>query len=387
MKVRDGLLAAVVLLTSIGYTAIFVLANDRVVGPLRLLLTVFLFGGAATAYHYRDRLTFKLVSANVALGCIVHLVSAALVVTADQVVALGAVSAVAQHWVNFGVGVLGITGAAFTWTRARGADDAPDVVLPDAPEPAPPAVVDLEPPAWEAVSASLASPEARRHLASLQRLEAVLDEATEPAERVEAALRVVRQEAKRLQTSAAAEADSDDDVLSQAANLLEWGAQKLPELGELDVSDVLMAKAIADIRALRVRVEHRFIDHRKLRAIHPIDRATADAKCEERAAAARVALPLLEAHGNRLSEALINGEEALAAFRSVTGFQVVEIEGGQGFVTFEGNGRREALRRAFGHERAIDVEVRVFLFDDPAVQATIERRVQRVRRWKQVVDL
>jgi hypothetical protein len=33
------------------------------------------------------------------------------------------------------------------------------------------------------------------------------------------------------------------------------------------------------------------------------------------------------------------------------------------------------------------VEVRVFLFDDPAVQATIERRVQRVRRWKQVVDL
>ncbi|MCA9568191.1 MAG: hypothetical protein KC656_10125, partial [Myxococcales bacterium] len=222
-------------------------------------------------------------------------------------------------------------------------------------------------------------------LARLRRIAEILADGAEPDARIGDARRALQQEARRVLAEARAEAREDGDVLSQAANLLEWGAQKLPELAELDVSDLLMGKAIADIRAKKDRVVQRFVDHRDLRAIHPIDRATAEAKCDERAEAARAALPLLRANGMRLSEELIAAHEELAAFRSVTGFQVVELMDG-GFVTFEGNGRREALQRAFGTEEAVLVEVRHYVFDDPGVAAIIDRRVQRVRSWKNVDD-
>ena len=54
-----------------------------------------------------------------------------------------------------------------------------------------------------------------------------------------------------------------------------------------------MGKTIADIRRLSDRVERRFVSHRRLRALHRIDRATANAKCDARAEAARAALPVL----------------------------------------------------------------------------------------------
>ena len=63
----------------------------------------------------------------------------------------------------------------------------------------------------------------------------------------------------------------------------------------------------------------------------------------------------------RLSEALIASEPALEPFRSVTGFQCVRLseQDGGGFVTFEGNGRREALRRAFVDQPEVDIQVEV----------------------------
>ena len=87
--------------------------------------------------------------------------------------------------------------------------------------------------------------------------------------------------------------------------------------------------------------------HFASQAIHPIDRDTADEKCDERARAALAALPLLQQNGMKLSETLIAAEPRLEAFQSVTGFCVVELraeEGAppEGYVTFEGNGRREA---------------------------------------------
>ena len=92
----------------------------------------------------------------------------------------------------------------------------------------------------------------------------------------------------------------------------------------------------------------------------------------------------------RLSEALIASEPALEPFRSVTGFQCVQLaeQDGGGFVTFEGNGRREALRRAFADSPQVDiqVEVRLFLFPNKEVESTISRRVHRTREWKGVVD-
>ncbi|MFT4978270.1 MAG: hypothetical protein ACI8S6_004178, partial [Myxococcota bacterium] len=117
---------------------------------------------------------------------------------------------------------------------------------------------------------------------------------------------------------------------------------------------------------------------------HPIDRDTANEKCDARAAAARDALPVLQANSMRLSEALIASDEALRPFASVTGFQVVDLGEGEGYVTFEGNGRREALSRAFGEDFGVEVEVRLFHFPDEATAATIRRRVRRVQRWKLV---
>ena len=231
---------------------------------------------------------------------------------------------------------------------------------------------------WAAAADAVrADPAAQHHLEALRRISDAPD--------LDAARRIAHQEVDRLRGRVTAARQSDDDVLSQAAALLEWGAQKLPELAELDVSDVLMGKVIADIRALANRVEKRFVDQRRLAPIHPITRDTADKKCDERADAARTALPLLEANGMRLSEVLIAASPVLAPFRSVTGFQVVDMGDGQ-FITFEGNGRREALQRAFG-DRPVLVEVRHYVFDDAETLATIRRRVDRVRRWKGIGSL
>ena len=83
-------------------------------------------------------------------------------------------------------------------------------------------------------------------------------------------------------------------------------------------------------------------------------------------------------------------EPLLAPFDSVTGFQVVALpaEHGGGFVTFEGNGRREALARAFAEAPDVEVrvEVREYLFPDAETAAKIVRRIVRTRRWKAVTD-
>ena len=82
--------------------------------------------------------------------------------------------------------------------------------------------------------------------------------------------------------------------------------------------------------------------------------------------------------------------EQLEPFRSVTGFQCVRLleQDGGGFVTFEGNGRREALRRAFASNPEVDiqVEVRLFRFPSEDVEKTISRRVRRTREWKGVEE-
>lgn len=384
---RDRLLLGIAAVFVVGEVWMFVRASDALRLALALLTGVYLTATGGVYAHYRKRLTENLLTANLALGAIVHLALTASIVLVDRLMDLGVVPALAQNGYHFALGALGIGGAYVAWTRARGVPDAEVAPPEDAhEEPAPPASASREGVDWEAAEADLeGDPRRRRELARLRRIAGLLDGDGPDQERLDEVRRVVDQETRRLLDEAAADARDDDDVLTQAANLLEWGAQKLPELAELDVSDVLMGKAIADIRAKSDRVTSRFVDHRDLRAIHPIDRATAEAKCDERAEAARAALPLLRANNMRLSEELIAARDELAAFRSVTGFQVVELTDG-GFVTFEGNGRREALQRAFGADEPVLVEVRHYVFDDPGVAATIDRRVRRVRRWKGVEE-
>jgi len=390
---RNGLLVSVLAVGLGGYGWMFAVADGELRGSLGLMSGVFVVLTLGAFWHYRARLTERLISANLALGSVVHVAVAGLIVVADKLWERGLMPAIADSWTYFLIGVLGVGGAFFTWTRARGTPD-PVVVLepiePDEVEPPPPPTAEtIEEPDWAALGATLAhrpDPLRLKQLNALQRVSAALTAPDSAVARVEAAQRVVNQEVLRLATDSAAEVrdSEDDDVLSQAASLLEWGAQKLPELGELDVSDLMMAKVIADIRASKSAVRQIFVDHRKLLAIHPIDRATADEKCNQRAEAARAAAGLIEANGMRLSEELIAAHEELAVFKSVTGFQVVQI-GEDRYVTFEGNGRREALKRAFP-DRGVLVEVRLYEFDDSQTHAAIVRRIQRVRSWKAVVD-
>jgi hypothetical protein len=392
---RPRLLFAVLAGTGAGYLWLFIAAPEvRVV--LALLTLIFLAGTGVTFWHYRARLTPRLFTANLAYGSIVHLGIAGALVLAARLGEKGLIPALSEHWAYLLVGLLGVGAAFLTWTRARGGGPDPRAkqVTSEsvkAPEPPPPPVAAPQPPDWAALAAELevqGDAERLNQLRALRRVSAALEQRAPQLVRLDEATRVVHQEAMRLAARSKAERAeaAEEDALSQAAELLEWGVQKLPELAELDMSDLMMGKTVADIRALHDRMEHTFIDHRELRAIHPIDRDTANEKCDQRAAAARAALPILEANGMRLSEELIAAREELAAFQSVTGFQVVSMGEGQGYVTFEGNGRREALKRAFGEERGVMVEVRRYFFDDPEVEEAIRRRVRRVRRWKNVTD-
>ena len=345
---------------------------------LGILTGAFVVGGAGIVWRERERLSLRVGTANLALGSIIHLLLAAAIVGGDRLWDLGLLPALNANWHHFVMGFLGIVGTFLTWSRARnGQEQGPVLSREGDPEPAPSPMPELlEAPDWDALATELGTDRVR--LRTLQMLERI-----EAAEDLEAARRIVRQEARRLVSESAADErnEEEDDVLSQAAGLLEWGAQKIPELAELDVSDLMMAKAIADIRANADEVVQTFVDHRELLAIHPIDRETANDKCNERADAARAALPVLRSNGMRMSEDLIASQDELEAFRSVTGFQVVELVGG-GYVTFEGNGRREALQRAFGDDEGVQIEVRLYRFEDAHMTDTIDRRVRRVRRWK-----
>jgi len=365
---RAGLLASAVLLSLGGWAWMFLSASELLRGSLGLLSLAFALGLVAVAWHYRRTLRGNQITSLLALGSVVHTGLAALVVAGDRFGELGPASALWANGHHFLIGVLGLAGAAGAWTRARGtvdpstATDAPPAP-PPGDEPLPEALADDPLRGWAV--------RALRHVAEAD----TLDEARQRARR--------HAETLTLDAEAAERTAASDDALSQAAALLEWGAQKLPELAELDVSDLLMAKAIADIRAQHTEVERVFVDHRRLLPIHPIDRATADDKASQRAEAARAAWPIIDANDGQLSEALIATHDELAPFASVTGFQVVEVA--DGFVTFEGNGRREALARAFT-DNGVQVEVRLYRFGDEATARTIARRVDRVRRAKGVMD-
>jgi len=374
---RMALFVGIITVTTTAWAWMYAVSGPQVRGSLGLLSLAFFLGMAAFYQRFRKDLTGSLVSANLALGAILHVAAAALVVAGDRIGELGFVGALFARGGTFLAGVLGLAAAFFAWTRARGAGDkevAPAPV-PSTPEARPEPPEAVKP--WEETLDRVEDAPRRRTIEGLQRAWELVDDDPEGARTW------LLQEARRLAAESAAEARDDDDVLTQAANLLEWGAQKLPELSELDVSDLLMGKVIADIRSKSDRIEKIYVDHRSLHPIHPITRAPAEQKCEDRAQAARDALPLLEEHGMRMSEDLIAAEPALEAYQSVTGFQVVDMGNDLGFVTFEGNGRREGLLRAFP-ETAVEVEVRHYVFDDPEVRRTIRRRVDRVRRWKGV---
>merc|ERR1711964_758817 len=141
-----------------------------------------------------------------------------------------------------------------------------------------------------------------------------------------------------------------------------------------------LLNANTSIRTHKAGEKKIFVPLSELRPIHPIDRANAIAQCEERTKAAKRAYSVIHRNKMEISEELIANEPRMECFKSVTGFQVVALRDGT-FVTFEGNGRREALQDAFPGKDLL-VEVKLFYFADSETDDKIVRRVQRVRKAK-----
>ena len=284
----------------------------------------------------------------------------------------------------------------------------------------------LADPDWTAKIADLAGghPQAvrawERHLLSLRRLYAYTEEAS--------TRRTIRQEMDRLLAAACAEKQqaSEKDTLSRAAKFLAWVFPKVfgGEIKAMGWSDIVMGQAVAKIRSLKCEVRKHYVKHTQLRAIHLIDREAAITRAEERAQAARDALGVLRGNDMKLSEDLVASCELLKPFESVTGFQVVaftpegDVGGGGGgddgggddsggggddgsgvsggggggggdddicYLTFEGNGRRDALKRAFSDTgEIVMVEVREFIFPNDEVRAQVAQMVAETRKWKHV---
>ncbi len=380
---RLRLFVATIAGTFAGYAWLLATADPRVQVMLALLSGTFLVAGVGLALLLRRQVTKNLLSANIALGAIVHLVAAATVVAADHLWTRGLMFGLRGHWGYFVIGTVGVLAAMFTWARARPRpDDKPPPAAghetpPDEPAPGPNESLD-QAPDWDALAERFAARGDEIRLSQLQtlrRLAALIEDRPKGEVR-----RAVHQEVMRLDTesAAAAHGDDDDDLLGKVASFFEWGVQKLPELAAMDVPDLLLAQVVAEIRARSDSVEHLFVPHKKLVPIHPINRPSAEEKAQARADAARAAFSIIEANGMRFSEELTAGREELAAFKSVTGIQVVQLEDGR-YVTFEGNGRAAALVQAFPDEDIL-VEVRHYLFDEEDERRRIWRHIARTRK-------
>eukprot|EP00808_Paulinella_micropora_P029805 g34425.t1 len=294
--------------------------------------------------------------------------------------------------------VLGVlTYALWSWRKKRrtlhSPTDPPILLHQDSsPEKAPSRHFKFKEPDWLAIDEQLMALEdvsRQRELARLRRIFAIASSKKPAGACVEEIRNTIAQEVGRL--SAEAEQDLSEereDDLDKLTEIVKWALQKGPELMELDLSDVLMAKAILDLNRYKTKVHLRFLKLSSLVPIHPIDRESANQKCDERAAVARKAFPLIRKNNMRLSEALISSTPELKAFESVTGIQVVQTDKDT-WVTFEGNGRAEALKRAFADKpqllKKLEVECREFVLAPGSLgYRKVLRRLKRAQRAKGV---
>ena len=152
--------------------------------------------------------------------------------------------------------------------------------------------------------------------------------------------------------------------------LLLYLAGKKSEVQELNIKDVVLAKAILDIHRKRTRKEMTMVPLFSIRQIHVLDR-------ENALLATRQRLKTLRA---RKEELLTAGKitcDALARFMpSVSWIKVVQDRPG-GYLAFEGNGRIAVLQKVFTPSDGLQVEVEQYHFRNTR---KIVRRLNRVRR-------
>ncbi len=165
-------------------------------------------------------------------------------------------------------------------------------------------------------------------------------------------------------------------IASEARKLVHYLLGKRSELEDLDLSDVMMAKAILDIHRKKTRKDVVRVPLFALHQIHTLDR-------ENAIAATRRRIEVLREHRRELVEAGTITLDVLArVLPSVSWIKVVEAEPDT-YLAFEGNGRIEALQAVFGPEDGIAVEVEAYRVRHAK---RILRRLNRVRRLNGLID-
>lgn len=165
-------------------------------------------------------------------------------------------------------------------------------------------------------------------------------------------------------------------IATEARKLVHYLLGKRSELEDLDLSDVVMAKAIFDIHRTRTHKEVVRVPLFSLHQIHTLDRDNA-------IAATRRRIEVLQAHRQELLEARALTCDVLGrVLPSVSWIKVVEAAPGS-YLAFEGNGRIEALQAVFGPADGVSVEVEAYRFRNPK---KVVRRLNRVRRLNGLIE-
>jgi hypothetical protein len=146
-----------------------------------------------------------------------------------------------------------------------------------------------------------------------------------------------------------------------------WG--KRDELAALDWKDAELARIVLRIHRHRRSVDWRFVPLAAIAPIHPINRPTALASAEERAARIRPIADALRA------EARIGRDRLQEVLPSVSAIKIVETGPGR-FVSYEGNGRLAALRAVFGEDPRLLVECELYAISHAP---RLQRRIERLR--------
>jgi hypothetical protein len=146
-----------------------------------------------------------------------------------------------------------------------------------------------------------------------------------------------------------------------------WG--KRDEVAALDWKDAELARIVLRIHRHRRGVDWRFVPLGVIAPIHPIDRPTALAAAEERAARIRPIADALRAEGR------IGRDRLQEVLPSVSAIKLVEVAPGR-YVSFEGNGRLAALRSVFAHTADLQVECE---HHDIAHAGRLLRRIARLQ--------
>jgi hypothetical protein len=160
------------------------------------------------------------------------------------------------------------------------------------------------------------------------------------------------------------------DLFEEARKLGRYLLGKKSELEDLDLKDVVMAKAILDIHRKRTGKEIVRLPLFALRQIHTLDRENAIETTKRR-------VGVLEAHKDELVGAGTLSCDILARYLPSVSWIKVVREAEDSYLAFEGNGRLAAMQTVFRPEDGLLVEAELYMFGNPK---KIIRRLNRVRR-------